>query len=66
MSNDRFDKIKAAEQKKIMAQLADEKKQFIRQIKNGLGEQMINEITMYKKPSRMRVFWNKIQRVLGL
>lgn len=41
------------------------RREFIKQLESGLGEQM-NNFESYKKrkPSRVRIFWNKMKRAL--
>lgn len=64
--SDKISQSKDAARKMMLAQTEQDKQAFIRQIKRGLGEQMVEELEKLKPPSRRQRFWNKLKLVFGL
>ena len=63
---DKIDQAKEASRKLMLAQAEQEKLAFIREIKKGLGQKMIQELENIKPLSRRKKIWNKIKKVLGI
>jgi hypothetical protein len=63
---DKFDNLKEAARKRMAAEADQNKRSFIRELKQGLGQQMVGELEKLKPPTRRKKLWNKIKKVLGL
>ena len=63
---DKFDEAKEAARKRMITEADQNKRSLIREIKQGLGKQMVGELEKLKPPAKRKKLWNKIKKVLGL
>lgn len=63
---DKYEDAKNASHKRMMMEVTADKAALIREIKQGLGSQLVEELENVKPLSPRRMFWNKIKKVLGL
>jgi hypothetical protein len=63
---DKFEEAKEAARKRMIVEADQNKRLLIREIKQGLGKQMVTELEKIKPPTKRKKLWNKIKRVLGL
>lgn len=63
---DSFDEAKKAARKQMELEAELAKQNFIREIKKGLGEQLVAEFKSVKPSSKRKLLWNKILKILGV
>jgi hypothetical protein len=63
---DAYENAKNAARLQMMREADAGKAALIREIKQGLGEQVVEKLEKAKPPSRRKIWWNKIKKVLGL
>jgi hypothetical protein len=64
--SDRTEETKEAARKRMLMEAEQSKKAFVREVKRGLGEQMVDELKKLKPPSKWKLFMNKVKKVLGI
>jgi len=63
--NDQYENAKSAARLQMMRESDDNKRALIREIKQGLGEKMVEELEKEVTPPKISL-WNKIKKVLAL
>lgn len=63
---DVYEDAKKAARDRMMREATLQKQAFIRELKQGLGEQLVQELEAVKPPTKRQTWWNKIKKVLGL
>lgn len=63
---DRYTDAKNASRAQMMREAEANKMAIIRSVKQGFGEKMVEELTKTNAPSKWKLFWNKVTKVLGL
>jgi hypothetical protein len=64
--NDAYDNAKKAARERMMREAALQKQSFIRELKEGLGDHMVQELETVTAPPKKVSWWNKFMKVLGL
>jgi hypothetical protein len=63
---DAFDEAKKRSRAQLMMEAESAKKAFAREIKSGLGKQIVEELEQLKPPTKWQIFCKKLKKALGL
>lgn len=64
--NDKYEEARNAAREQMMREANADKQKLVREIKQGFGEQMIEELKTIKPPSKWKIFWGRFNKVLGV
>ena len=63
---DAFEDVKKAAREQAMREANLSKNAFIREIKGGLGKQMVQELEKIKPPTKWQLFVRRLNKILGI
>ena len=63
---DRYEEMKENTRNQIHRELDSEKRAFIKDVKSGFGNIMKEELVNIKPPSKLKLLYRRIMKVIGL
>lgn len=64
--SDWYEEQKKAARAQEMRDAENSKKALIKEIKNGLGEQLAEELAQIKPLTKQKLFWYRFKKILGI